>query len=160
MKHIKSTSVLFSFLLLFGTVFIVQCDRDTQQADRGDQYQSEQEITVEERDRRHDGTRAEGTTYAQVDHNIEYDDRDDLVDKMEDLRDDLDEKIEDQNSAQHASEQIQNDRTELDRHISEVENVTEQNWNNVRMEAIQSYETIAARYDNGHDERTDDNNNW
>ena len=160
MKSTNITSYLFAFLLLFGTAFIVQCDRDTQQADRDDQYQTEQDIAVDEQDRRYDGTAVEGTADARVDHDIEYDDRDDLVDKMEDLRDDLDEKMEDQDAAQHETEQIQNDRTELDRLIREVETASEENWHNVRMEAIQSYETIAARYDNGYGERTDDGNNW
>lgn len=160
MKSTNITSYLFAFLLLFGTAFIVQCDRDTQQADRDDRYQTEQDIAVDEEDRRYDGTAVEGTAEARIDHDVEYDDRDDLVSEMEDLRDDLDEKMEDQDAAQHQIEQIQNDRTELDRLIREVETATEQNWQNVRMEAIQTYENIAARYDNGYGDRTDDGTDW
>lgn len=157
MKYLNITSYLFAFLLLFGTVFIVQCDRDTQQADRDDQYQTEQDIAVNEEDRRYDGTGVEGTADAQLDHTIDFDNRDNLVERMEELRDDLDAKIEDgADATDHDIEQLQNDRTELDRTIREVETTTEDNWNNLRTEAIQTYESIAARYD----EQSRTGNNW
>jgi len=160
MKSTQITSYLFAFLLLFGTAFFVQCDRDTQQADR-DQYQTEHDVTVDEEDRRYDGTAVEGTADARIDHDVEYEDRDDLVSELEDLRDDLDGKMEDDDIAQHQTEQIQNDRSELDRLIREVETATQENWHDVRMEAVQTYERIADRYDNGYGERDDrEGNNW
>ncbi len=160
MKYLNITSYLFAFLLFFGTVFIVQCDRDTQQADRDDQYQTEQDIAVDEEDRRYDGTGVEGTADEQLDHTMEFDDRDDLVDRIEDLRDDLDSKIEEGSEATDQDvEQIQNDRTELDRILREIETTTEDSWNNVRTEAIQTYESIAARY-NDQSQSTTDNDNW
>jgi len=148
MKHLNITSYLFAFLLLFGTVFIVQCERDTREADTDDQYEIEQDLTVDPEDRRYDGTGVEGPTYTEYDHTtLEFDDRDDLVESMEELRDDLDAKIDDESdAADHDIEQIQNDLTELNRMIREVETATEDNWNDIRMEVVQTYESIAARY--------------
>lgn len=158
MKYLNITSYLFAFLLLFGTVFIVQCDRDTQQADRDDQYQTEQDIAVDEEDRRYDGTGDEGIADEQLDHTMEFDDRNDLTERIEDLRDDLDSKIEEGSDATDQDvEQLQNDRTELDRILQDIENTTEDSWNNVRTEAIQTYERIAARYN---EQSTTDNDNW
>lgn len=158
MKHLNVTSYLFAFLLLFGTAFIVQCDRDTQQADSDDQFQTERDITVDEEDRRYNGTGVEGTADQQIDHTIEFDNRDDLVDRMEELRDDLEDRSDDAvDSAEHDEEQIQNDITELNRMIREVETTTEDNWNNVRMDAVQTYERIAARYD---EHSRTGNDNW
>lgn len=159
MKSLNITSYLFAFLLLFGTVFTVQCDRDTQEADRDDQFQTERDMTVDEEDRRYDGTGVEGTADEQLDHTIAFDHRDDLVERMEELRDDLEDKADDAaDTAEHEEEQVRNDVTELNRMIREVETTTEGNWNNVRMEAVQTYERIAARYDEY--SRTGNDNNW
>lgn len=46
MKHLKNTTLISAFLLLFGTAFIVQCDRSSEM-DRTNDNQYEQTDTLE-----------------------------------------------------------------------------------------------------------------
>lgn len=160
MNYSNFTSYLFALLLIFSTAFMVQCDRDSR-TDR-DQYQAQEDIRIDPEDRRYDGTDDEDITAYRDDrlpgeqqdyHTLEFENRDELVQDMEELRNDLDEELEiatddagdDMDMQMH--EQIQYDRSELDRAINEVQNATEENWDNVRTEAVQIYERVSSQYD-------------
>ncbi len=152
MRNLHLASYMIGFILLFGAIFLAQCDTDTR-TDR-DQYSQEQEevpqIGTDEEDRRHDGTGTEGTGAVQQDYTIDFEaGRDQLIQDIEELRDDLDEQLERNDLTHQEIEQIKNDRTELARTLREVQTSTVETWNYIRTEAQQSYDRIAARYDDG-----------
>ncbi len=146
MKYSQFTSSLFGFILLFGAIFLAQCDTDTR-TDRNDQYTQEQvpRTDVDEEDRRHNGTGVEG-----VDQQYTGDfetDRDQLVADIEELNDNLSEELSDRaDITEEQAEQIENDRTELSRTLRELQVATEDDWNEVRADARQTYEEISSRY--------------
>lgn len=149
MRNLHFTSSLFGFMLLFGAIFLAQCDTDTRS---DDQYSQEQEqvprTDTDEEDRRYDGTGTQGTD---TDQGITGDfesDRDQLVEDIEELSDDLSEDLSDRsNLSDEEVEQIENDRTELERTLREVQTATEDDWENVRAEAQQTYEQVSSRYE-------------
>lgn len=135
-------------MLIFGAVFLAQCDTD--RSDRTEQYSQEQEqvprTDTDEEDRRYDGTGTEG-----IDQQYTGDfesDRDQLVADIEELNDNLSEELSDRSDInEEQSEQIENDRTDLQRTLREVQVATEDNWDDVRAEARQTYEEVSSRYE-------------
>lgn len=87
------------------------------------------------------------------------DERDQLVNDLEDLRDDLDERIDELNSRIEDDEaqadedliatrnELQQDRAELDQHIDRLQDTSEENWANVRNESQDLYNRVSNRLD-------------
>lgn len=149
MRDLHFTSSLLGFILLFGAIFIAQCDTDTR-SDRDNQLSEERvpRTDVDEEDRRYDGT---GTQGIETDQGFTGDfetDRDQLVENIEELRDNLSEELSDRtNLSDEQVEEIENDRTELELTLRKIQTGTEDDWENVRDEAQQTYEQISSKYE-------------
>lgn len=149
MKNLHFTTSLLGFILLFGAIFLAQCDTDTR-TDRDDQYSQEQvpRTDTDEEDLRYDGTGTEGTNTDQGYTGNFESDRDQLVADIEDLNDNLSEELSDRsNISDEQAEQIENDRTELERTLREIQTATEDNWQDIREDAQETYEQVSSRYE-------------
>lgn len=147
MRNLHFTSSLLGFILLFGAIFFAQCDTDTRSSDQLSEERVPQ-TDVDEEDRRYDGTGTQGTDTDQgVAEELENE-RYQLVENIEELSDNLSEELSDRsNISDEQAEQIENDRTELERILREIQTATEDDWENVRSEAQQTYEQVSSRYE-------------
>lgn len=135
-------------MLLFGAIFLAQCDTDTR-SDRNNQYSQEQipQTDMDEEDRRYDGTGTQGTDTDQGFTRDFISNRDQLAADIEELNDRLSEELSDRsNTTEEQAEQIDNDRAELEETLRKVQAATEENWDDARAEARQTYEQVSSRY--------------
>lgn len=147
MNYINFSSYLLAFALAFGILFIAQCERDTE-TDTSDLQQEQEDIGIDREDRRYDGTDDE---HQALSLHFE-DDRDELAANIEELRDSLDVELDNRpettdDESERMFEQMQNDRDELDRILGEVEATSEEEWENIRPEAEETYDRISSRYE-------------
>lgn len=149
MRDLHFTTSLLGFILLFGAIFTAQCDTDTR-SDRDEQFSEERvpQTDVDEEDRRYDGTGTQGTDTDQGFTGDFESDREQLVENIEELSDKLGEELSDSSDlSDEQVEQIENDRTELELTLRKIQTGTEDDWENVRDEAQQTYEQISSRYE-------------
>lgn len=157
MRNLHFTSSLLGFIILLGAIFFAQCDTDT----RNDQYSQEQEQVprTDEEDLRHDGTATEGTgTEIQESDTQNFEEeQEQLVTDIEELNNQLSEELSDRtNLSEEQAEQIENDQTELERILREVQAATEDNWNDFQLEVQQTYDQILSRHEQRSNTSMDD----
>lgn len=141
MKYLKLNTVIFTFVFLIGTLFLVQCDRDTNRDDMGIK-QDETAPDQTESTYRPSETPGGEMRFEQ--------DREDLASDLEELRDSMNVMLENRRSAAGDEsgelDELENDLNELDQTITNLRNATEENWEQTRRETQQVYERIRNKY--------------
>lgn len=140
MKYLKFHTIIFMFAFFAGTLFLVQCDSDTNQEDMG----LTQEDTA--------GDQTE-TTYPQSqtpEGEMGFQqERQALLTDLEELRDSINVTLNNRGDvAGDASEieELENDANELDQTITNLQNATEDNWAQIRTETQRVFQRMQAKY--------------
>lgn len=157
----KSINLKLSVLmLLFGALFLLQCERD-----RGTQQQSSQQLdetnrghAAEETDyqRHNEGRGGDELTATGAGHVVDIaDNREQLIENMQELLSELVDELEQStgtdrdterrtDSYTESIEQIQNNQQELTEVINEAEKANDQNWEDIREDVQETYVRIAV----------------
>lgn len=142
MYVLKIGWILICFMA--ASVFLMQCEKETQQTERTGQVQSQQDEDNDSFSRHDEGRGDAAGTNGGHEINV-VENQNELVDNMRELLGDLNEEFEELGDDENY-DQIQNDRRELNQLITEADNANEEEWNNIKEDVQETYVRIATDY--------------